>query len=89
MAYIPAVQGSVRSFLYRLERTAGVGLVSSRGIGQSNSRGISCEFVHVCIDDPSRLAFSQIVPDERKGSAIAFLNAALAHCKSLGVTVAR
>ena len=32
--------------------------------GQSNSRGIGWEFVHVCIDDASRIAFSQILPDE-------------------------
>ena len=33
--------------------------------GQSNSRGVGWEFVHVCIDDASRLAFSQILPDEK------------------------
>ncbi len=54
-----------------------------------NSRGIGWEFVHVCIDDASRIAFSQILPDERKESATAFLKAALAYYKSLGVTVAR
>ncbi len=44
--------------------------------GQSKSRGIGWEFVHVAIDDASRLAFSQILPDERKESAVAFLRAA-------------
>ena len=48
------------------------------GDRQSNSRGIGWEFVHVCIDDASRIAFSQIMPDETKQSAIAFLKAALA-----------
>src|SRR5271169_1902831 len=57
--------------------------------GQSNSRGIGWEFVHVCIDDASRIAFSQIMPDEKKESATAFLKAALAYYESLGVTVAR
>jgi transposase InsO family protein len=57
--------------------------------GQSNSRGIGWEFVHVCIDDASRIAFSQIMPDEKKESATAFLKAALAYYQSLGVTVAR
>ena len=57
--------------------------------GQSNSRGVGWEFVHVCIDDASRVAFSQILPDERKESAVAFLEAALAYYASLGVTVAR
>lgn len=55
--------------------------------GQSNSRGVGWEFVHVAIDDHSRLAFSQILPDERKESAVAFLKAAVAYYASLGVTV--
>ena len=57
--------------------------------GQSNSRGIGWEFVHVAIDDASRLAFSQIMPDEKKESATAFLKAAVAYYHSLGITVAR
>lgn len=57
--------------------------------GQSNSRGVGWEFVHVCIDDASRVAFSQILPDERKESAIAFLKAAVAYYASLGISVAR
>lgn len=57
--------------------------------GQSNGRGVGWEFVHVCIDDASRIAFSQIKPDEKQGSAIAFLKAAIAYYNSLGVTVTR
>jgi len=57
--------------------------------GQSNSRGVGWEFVHVCIDDASRIAFTQIKPDERKRSAVAFLKASVAYYASLGVTVAR
>jgi transposase InsO family protein len=57
--------------------------------GQSNSRGVGWEFVHVCIDDASRVAFSQIFPDEKAVSAIAFLRAVVAFYKSLGITVIR
>ena len=57
--------------------------------GQSNGRGVGWEFVHVCIDDHSRVAFSQILPDEKAESAISFLKAAVAYYKSLGVTVTR
>jgi transposase InsO family protein len=57
--------------------------------GQSNARGIGWEFVHVCIDDASRIAFTQIKPDERKRSAVAFLKAAVASYAGLGVTVER
>jgi transposase InsO family protein len=57
--------------------------------GQSNGRGVGWEFVHVCIDDASRVAFSQILPDERKESAVAFLKAAVAYYATLGVVVQR
>ena len=57
--------------------------------GQSNSRGIGWEFVHVAIDDASRIAFCQVMPNEKNQSAIAFLKAALAYYNSLGITVAR
>ena len=61
--------------------------------GQSGPRargeGYGWEYVHVAIDDASRIAFSEIYPDEKKESAIAALKAALAYYKSLGVTVRR
>src|SRR5213082_4197722 len=57
--------------------------------GQSNGRGGGWEFVHVCIDDHSRVAFSEIKPDEKVDSAAPFLKAAVAYYKGLGVTVIR
>ena len=57
--------------------------------GQSNSRGVGWEFVHVCIDDHSRVAFSQIKPDEKADSAVPFFKAAVAYYKSLGIKVER
>lgn len=54
---------------------------------KGDSRGAGHEFVHVAIDDASRLAFSRIHPDEKKESAIAFLDAAVAYYRSLGVRV--
>src|SRR6201984_147645 len=61
--------------------------------GQSNLRargeGPGWEYVHVCIDDASRIAFSQVMKNEKKGSAVAFLKVAVAYYASLGVTVER
>jgi len=57
--------------------------------GQSNSRGVGWEYVHVCIDDHSRIAFADIRPDEKKESAIASLKAALVCYARLGITVER
>jgi transposase InsO family protein len=55
----------------------------------NKSRGAGWDFVHVCIDDHSRVAFSEIKPDETADSAVPFLKAAVAYYKSLGVTVTR
>ena len=51
--------------------------------------GIGWEFVHVCIDDASRIAFVQVLADQRKESAVAFLEAAVAHFAKLGVRIER
>jgi hypothetical protein len=45
-------------------------------VGQSNRPGVGWEFVHVGLDDASPIAFAQVLPDEKKESAIAFLKAA-------------
>jgi transposase InsO family protein len=57
--------------------------------GPNKSRGAGWDFVHVCIDDHSRVAFSEIKSDETADSAVPFLKAAVAYYKSLGVTVTR
>lgn len=65
-----------------------------RGIGRrvtgnqrDRARGVGWEYVHVCVDDASRLAYVEIMPDERKGSAVAFLERALAWFARQGVRV--
>jgi transposase InsO family protein len=57
--------------------------------GQSNNRGIGWEFVHVAVDDHSRIAFAKVMPSEKRRSAIMFLRAALAYYESLGIKVER
>jgi transposase InsO family protein len=73
--------------LGRFERTGH--RIIGRRTGIATARGSGGEYVHVAIDDASRVAFSQILPDERKESAVAFLKTAVAYYQSLGVTVAR
>jgi hypothetical protein len=41
------------------------------------------------VEDASRIAFTDVMPDEKAVSAIAFLKAAVAYYASLGVTVSR
>jgi transposase InsO family protein len=57
--------------------------------GQSNSRGVGWEYVHVAIDDHSRIAFAKVMPSEKKRSATTFLRAAIAYYESLGIRVER
>lgn len=57
--------------------------------GPNKSRGAGWDFVHVCIDDHSRVAFTEIKPGETADSAVSFLKSAVAYYKSLGVTVTR
>jgi transposase InsO family protein len=78
----------------KLGRIDGIGhRITGDRRGQSNRRGrrqgLGWEFVHVCIDDASRIAFVQVLPDEKKQSAVAFLKAAITYYASLGIKVAR
>ena len=59
----------------KLGRIGSVGhRITGRRTGVVNRHlGIGWEFVHVCIDDASRIAFSQVMKDEKKESAVAFL----------------
>ena len=45
------------------------------------------ERVHVCVDDATRLAYVEVLPDERATTAIAFLRRALSFYRSHGITV--
>lgn len=47
------------------------------------------EFVHVCVDDATRLAYVEVLDDEKATTAIAFLGRAAAFYASYGVTVQR
>jgi transposase InsO family protein len=55
----------------------------------SRTRGAGWEFVHVCIDDATRLAHVEVLDDEKATTAIAFLRRALAFYAAHGITVER
>jgi transposase InsO family protein len=52
-------------------------------------RATGWEFVHVAVDDATRLAFAEVLPDERGQSAAAFLRRAVAWFESFGIRVER
>ena len=45
------------------------------------------EFVHVCVDDATRLAYVEVLGDEKAATAVGFLKRAVAFYASHGVTV--
>jgi transposase InsO family protein len=56
---------------------------------KGRSRKAGWDFLHVCVDDASRLAYTEILPSERKEDTTAFLERALAWLKRHGVSVER
>lgn len=57
------------------------------GDRRTRTRGIGWEYVHVCVDDATRLAYVEVLEDETGASAAAFLRRAVAHFAALGVRV--
>ena len=75
----------------KLGRIGSVGhRITGRYSGAVNRHhGIGWEFVHVCIDDASRVAFVQVMANQRKESAVAFLEVAVAYYAKLGIRIER
>ena len=74
----------------KLGRIDGIGhRITGDRTGQSNKRGTGWEFVHVAIDDASRLAYTELLSNERKESAVAFTGRAIDWFAGHGVSVER
>jgi transposase InsO family protein len=50
---------------------------------------IGWEYVHIAVDDYSRLAYAEVLPDEKATTAIGFLRRAVAFYARHGITVQR
>ncbi len=57
--------------------------------GPDGRRTAGWEFVHVAIDDHSRLAYVEVLPDEKAVTAAGFLRRAVAFFSEHGITVER
>jgi hypothetical protein len=69
-------------------------LAKIRGIGhritgdrRGQARGVGWEFVHVCIDDHSRLAYAEVLPDETGVTIARFMRRAVRWFRARGVSV--
>ena len=60
-----------------------------RGPGADRKRVTGWEFVHVCVDDATRLAYVEVLGDEKGATAAGFLRRAVAWFKGMGITVER
>lgn len=72
----------------KLGRFSAVG-ARIHGDPSRRTRGLGWEYLHIAIDDHSRIAFAQILPRENGDCAARFLRSALAYYKSLGISVLR
>jgi transposase InsO family protein len=63
--------------------------IHGRRIRPNRKRGHGYAFLHTALDDHSRLAYSEILTDERKETAAAFWTRANAYFASCGITVRR
>jgi hypothetical protein len=72
--------------LKKLGRIEGIGhRITGGRTSHSNGRGKGWEYLHLAIDDPSRLAYSEIFPDEKRKSAIQFPSAILPRSRHQGL----
>jgi transposase InsO family protein len=72
--------------LGRIEGGAGHRVHGSRRL---SPRGGGWEFVHVCVDDATRLAYVEVLGDEKAKTAVAFLRRAVAFYRAHGIAVER
>jgi transposase InsO family protein len=73
----------------KLGRIAGLGHRITGDRRGHRARGLGWEYLHVAIDDASRLAYSELLPDERGPSCAGFLTRAAAWFANLGVRIER
>jgi transposase InsO family protein len=62
---------------------------SQKKVGPKRLGAAGWEFVHVCVDDATRLAYAEVLGDERGQTAAGFLRRAVAWLKSMGITPQR
>jgi transposase InsO family protein len=60
-----------------------------RGPGRHGGKGAGWDYVHVCVDDATRLAYVEVLADEQATTVVAFLRRAIAFYRRHGITVQR
>jgi len=68
-------------------RVTGNRAVRARRQGKDSRGTAGWEFVHVCVDDATRLAYAEVLADERATTTVAFLRRAVAFYRRHGIPV--
>jgi hypothetical protein len=63
--------------------------VHGRAAMPGHHRGAGYDFIHAAVDDRSRVAYAEILPDERRETVSAFMSRALGFFADRGVSVER
>jgi len=61
----------------------------ARSLWHDGKRNVGWEYVHVCVDDATRLAYVEVLPDEKGLTVAAFLRRAVAFYASHGIRLER
>jgi transposase InsO family protein len=64
------------------------GRISARG-HHRRAYDLGWEYVHVCVDDATRLVYVEVLDDEKAVTAVGFLRRAVAHFAAFGIRVER
>jgi transposase InsO family protein len=68
------------------QRRAAGSRIDAEGIRRNRT---GWEYVHIAIDDATRLAYVEVLPNEKATTAIGFLRRAVAHYSTYGITTER
>ncbi len=74
----------------KLGRVKGLGhRITGDRSNRLRNRGIGWEYVHVCVDDASRVAYVEVLENELGTTTAAFLERAIVHYRELGIRTRR
>ena len=78
------IQGGAGKRITGVKRNPKRSRIDADGVARKT---IGWDYVHVAIDDATRLAYAEVLPDEKATTAIAFLRRAIAFFQRHGMTV--
>jgi len=65
--------------------TGGGHRVHGRGPGRHHGKGLGWDYVHVCVDDATRLAYVEVLPNEQATTVTGFLSRAVGFYRRHGI----